>query len=125
MRNMDFLRTRVKILASTGLSPYQIEEQLNITHYTIHINFHSALMDGYEKAERKAQAELHKIRMKHKREMEKLNKADDMSEEKARLLRNALERDFYNLNKEEIKRRRKSKNLEERIRNKSRRSDES
>lgn len=82
-------------------------------------------MDGYEKAERKAQAELHKIRMKHKREMEKLNKADDMSEEKARLLRNALERDFYNLNKEEIKRRRKSKNLEERIRNKSRRSDES
>lgn len=124
MKNTDFLRIRVKALASTGLSPYEIEGRLSIPHYTIHINFHNALMDGYEKAERKAQAELYRLKQQHKREMEKLNKAE-MSEEEKRQLRNALERDYYHLNKEEIKKRRNSKNLEERIRRKSRRSDES
>lgn len=124
MKNTDFLGTRVKTLASTGLSPYEIEEQLNITHYTIHINFHSALMAGYEKAERKAQAELHKLRMQHKREMEKLNKAE-MSDEEYRELKKALDRDYYHLHKEDINNRRKTKQLEERIRKKSRRSDES
>ena len=124
MKNMDFLRTRVKTLASAGFSPFEIEEKLNITHYTIHTTFHQALMDGYEKAERKAQAELYRLKQQHKREMEKLNKAE-MSEEEKRQLRNALERDYYHLNKEEIKKRRNSKNLEERIRRKSRRSDES
>lgn len=81
-------------------------------------------MDGYVKAERKAQAELYRLKQQHKREMEKLNKAE-MSEEEKRQLRNALERDYYHLHKEDINNRRKTKQLEERIRKKSRRSDES
>lgn len=41
------LEDRILRLARLGMTPYQIEEQLGIKHFTIHIEYHAVLMQGY------------------------------------------------------------------------------
>lgn len=44
---MTNIEERITQMASCGLSPYVIEERLGMEHYTIHIKYHKALMNGY------------------------------------------------------------------------------
>lgn len=53
---MNFLDQRIRTFASQGLSPYEIEEKLGLQHYTIHIKYHQALMNGYATAPASGQA---------------------------------------------------------------------
>lgn len=48
---MNLLDQRIKTFASQGLSPYEIEEKLGFKHYTIHIEHHEALMEGYARSD--------------------------------------------------------------------------
>lgn len=41
------LEDRILRLARLGMTPYQIEEQLGIKHFTIHIGYHKVLHQGY------------------------------------------------------------------------------
>ena len=41
------LEDRILRLARLGMTPYQIEEQLGIKHFTIHIGYHKVLQQGY------------------------------------------------------------------------------
>lgn len=41
------LEDRILRLARLGMTPYQIEEQLGIKHFTIHIGCHKVLQQGY------------------------------------------------------------------------------
>lgn len=41
------LEDRILRLARLGMRPYQIEEQLGIKHFTIHIGYHKVLQQGY------------------------------------------------------------------------------
>ena len=41
------LEDRILRLARLGMTPYQIEEQLGIKHFTIHIGSHKVLQQGY------------------------------------------------------------------------------
>ena len=45
------LEDRILRLARLGMTPYQIEEQLGIKHFTIHISCHKTLMQGYSENE--------------------------------------------------------------------------
>lgn len=45
------LEDRILRLARLGMTPYQIEEQLGIKHFTIHIGYHKTLMQGYSENE--------------------------------------------------------------------------
>lgn len=45
------LEDRILRLARLGMTPYQIEEQLGIKHFTIHISYHKTLMQGYSENE--------------------------------------------------------------------------
>lgn len=38
---------RIFQLALDGLSPYEIETRLGMRHYTIHLQYHAVLMQGY------------------------------------------------------------------------------
>jgi len=40
---------QVRMLATAGKTPYEIEEELGLAHYTIHLSYHHALMVGYER----------------------------------------------------------------------------
>ena len=53
---MNLLDQRIRTFASQGLSPYEIEEKLGLQHYTIHIKYHQALMNGYVTAPVSGQA---------------------------------------------------------------------
>lgn len=65
---MSDIGVEITRLASLGTTPLEIEKQLGFSPYTIHINYHHALMEGYsirqdwleakekEKAERKKKA---------------------------------------------------------------------
>lgn len=48
-RNMgaDVIADRIYQLAIDGLSPYEIETRLGMQHYTIHLQYHAVLMQGY------------------------------------------------------------------------------
>lgn len=48
---MNLLDQRIRTFASQGLSPYEIEEKLGLQHYTIHIEHHHALMEGYARSD--------------------------------------------------------------------------
>ena len=48
---MNLLDQRIRTFASQGLSPYEIEERLGMEHYTIHIEHHHALMEGYARSD--------------------------------------------------------------------------
>lgn len=41
------LEDRILRLARLGMTPYQIEEQLGVKHFTIHIGYHKVLQQGY------------------------------------------------------------------------------
>lgn len=41
------LEDRILRLARLGMTPYQIEEQLGIKHFTIHLGYHKVLQQGY------------------------------------------------------------------------------
>lgn len=41
------LEDRILRLARLGMTPYQIEEQLGIKHFAIHIGYHKVLQQGY------------------------------------------------------------------------------
>lgn len=41
------LEDRILRPARLGMTPYQIEEQLGIKHFTIHISYHKVLQQGY------------------------------------------------------------------------------
>ena len=41
------LEDRILRLARLGMTPYQIEEQLGIKHFSIHIGYHKVLQQGY------------------------------------------------------------------------------
>ncbi len=45
------LEDRILRLARLGMTPYQIEEQLGIKHFTIHIGYHKTLQQGYSENE--------------------------------------------------------------------------
>lgn len=45
------LENRILRLARLGMTPYQIEEQLGIKHFTIHIGYHKVLQKGYSENE--------------------------------------------------------------------------
>lgn len=45
------LEDRILRLARLGMTPYQIEEQLGIKHFTIHIGYHKVLQQGYSENE--------------------------------------------------------------------------
>lgn len=44
---MTEIECRITRLAAIGRSPYQIEAELGIPHYTIHQKYHAALQAGY------------------------------------------------------------------------------
>lgn len=46
------LEDRILRLARLGMTPYQIEEQLGIKHFTIHIGYHKVLQQGTPKTMR-------------------------------------------------------------------------
>lgn len=45
------LEDRILRLARLGMTPYQIEEQLGIKRFTIHIGYHKTLQQGYSENE--------------------------------------------------------------------------
>lgn len=45
------LEDRILRLARLGMTPYQIEEQLGLKHFTIHIGYHKVLQQGYSENE--------------------------------------------------------------------------
>lgn len=45
------LEDRILNLARLGFTPYQIEEGLDMEHFTIHIKYHQVLMKGYSETE--------------------------------------------------------------------------
>ena len=47
---MTEIELSITRLAALGCSPYQIEEELRIPHYTIHQKYHDALQAGYARA---------------------------------------------------------------------------
>ena len=53
---MTNIEERITNMAACGLSPYVIEERLGMEHYTIHIKYHQALMNGYATAPASGQA---------------------------------------------------------------------
>ena len=55
---MNLLDQRIRTFASQGLSPYEIEKKLGLQHYTIHIKYHQALMNGYATAPASGQARM-------------------------------------------------------------------
>jgi hypothetical protein len=78
-RKMNLLDQRIRTFASQGLSPYEIEERLGMEHYTIHIKYHQALMNGYTMAPASGQA--HALSAEEKAER-KRERAKERREEK-------------------------------------------
>ncbi len=76
---MNLLDQRIRTFASQGLSPYEIEEKLGLQHYTIHIKYHQALMNGYATAPASGQA--HALSAEEKAER-KRERAKERREEK-------------------------------------------
>lgn len=76
---MNLLDQRIKTFASQGLSPYEIEEKLGIKHYTIRIEHHEALMNGYVTAP--ASGRVHTLSAEEKAER-KRERAKERWEEK-------------------------------------------
>ncbi len=76
---MNLLDQRIRTFASQGLSPYEIEERLGMEHYTIHIKYHQALMNGYTTAPASGQA--HALSAEEKAER-KRERAKERREEK-------------------------------------------
>ena len=72
------LEDRILRLVRLGMTPYQIEEQLGIKHFTIHIGYHKTLMQGYsgneaffERTTGEQKEKRDKLDEKHKRSKKK------------------------------------------------------
>ena len=80
---MASIRSDIRRLASLGVSPQEIEQQLGIPPFTIHMHFHMDLMTGYVKyeerlqtdAEYKAQRRAEKVRLRNREHMRKMRRA--------------------------------------------------
>ena len=76
---MTDIEERITQMASCGLNPYVIEERLGMEHYTIHIKYHHALMNGYTVAP--ASGRIHTLSAKEKA-ARKRERAKEYREEK-------------------------------------------
>lgn len=76
---MTNIEERITNMAACGLSPYVIEERLGMEHYTIHIKYHQALMNGYATAP--ASGRVHTLSAEEKAER-KRERAKEQWEEK-------------------------------------------
>lgn len=107
---MNLLDHRIKTFASQGLSPYEIEEKLGFKHYTIHIEHHEALMEGYARSDNGQKAAERKERRReasreyeanHRKERKRIQEAQKRYREKHALELSARRRERYWKKKEE------------------------
>lgn len=113
------LEDRILRLARLGMTPYQIEEQLGIKHYTIHIGYHKTLMQGYSENEaffERTHAEqlrgpvteqFRQIGLKKRPVKEKLTEEEQIEKRKAkqaeaRAKNTEKKRSYYERHREEI-----------------------
>lgn len=78
---MTNIEERITQMASCGLSPYVIEERLGMEHYTIHIKYHQALMNGYVTAP--ASGRVHTLTAEEKAERKRQRAKERREEKKA------------------------------------------
>lgn len=81
---MNLLDQRIRTFASQGLSPYEIEEKLGLQHYTIHIKYHQALMNGYATAPASGQARTLSAEEKAERKRERAKERWEEKKEEAK-----------------------------------------
>ena len=81
---MNLLDQRIRTFASQGLSPYEIEERLGMEHYTIHIKYHQALMNGYTTAPASGQAHALSAEEKAERKRERAKERWEEKKEEAK-----------------------------------------
>lgn len=87
---MNLLDQRIRTFASQGLSPYEIEERLGMEHYTIHIKYHQALMNGYTTAPASGQAHALSAEEKAERKRERAKEHREEYNRKYRELYHAM-----------------------------------
>ena len=75
------IEERITNMAACGLSPYVIEERLGMEHYTIHIKYHQALMNGYATAP--ASGRVHTLSAEEKAERKRERAKERWEEKKA------------------------------------------
>lgn len=113
------LEDRILRLARLGMTPYQIEEQLGIKHFTIHIGYHKTLMQGYSESEAYFERttgeqlsgpvteEFRQISLKKRPVKEKLTEEEQIEKRKtqqaeARAKNTEKKRSYYQRHREEI-----------------------
>lgn len=113
------IEDRILRLARLGMTPYQIEEQLGIEHFTIHISYHKILMQGYSENEAffdrtsgeqlsgPVTEQFRQISLKKRPVKEKLSKAERIEKRKAqqalsRAKNTVKKRSYYQRHREEI-----------------------
>lgn len=75
------IEERITNMAACGLNPYVIEERLGMEHYTIHIKYHHALMNGYTVAP--ASGRVHTLSAKEKAERKRQRAREYQAEKRA------------------------------------------
>lgn len=113
------LEDRILRLARLGMTPYQIEEQLGIKHFTIHIGYHKVLQQGYSEndaffdrtaaeqlsgpvTEEFRQLSLKKRPVKETMTEEELIEKRKAKQAEARAKNTEKKRSYYQRNREEI-----------------------
>lgn len=109
------LEDRILRLARLGMTPYQIEEQLGIKHFTIHISYHKVLQQGYSEndaffdrtaAEQLSGSVTEKFRqigLKRRRVKEQLTDEERIEKQREKRAKNAAKRRrHYQRHREEI-----------------------
>lgn len=92
------LEDRILDLARQGFTPYQIEEELDIKHFTIHIKYHKVLMQGYSESE-----QFSKNRPKNRSERKPMTEEERTERKEARRAKDrAKRRRHYEKHREEI-----------------------
>lgn len=101
---MTEIELSITRLAALGRSPYQIEEELRIPHYTIHQKYHDALQAGYARAAGLNEPESDASAVVPTEPIERrLNKANEEKEARKREIRAKYRRDYYRKHKAEIR----------------------
>lgn len=113
------LEDRILRLARLGMTPYQIEEQLGIKHFTIHIGYHKVLQQGYsendaffdrtaaEQLSGPVTEEFRRISLKKRPAKETLTEEEQIEKRKtkqaeARAKNTEKKRSYYQRHREEI-----------------------
>lgn len=113
------LENRILRLARLGMTPYQIEEQLGIKHFTIHIGYHKTLQQGYSENEAffdrtsgeqlsgPVTEEFRQLSLKKRPVKEKLTEEEQIEKRKtqqaeARAKNTEKKRSYYQRHREEI-----------------------